>query len=239
MIPSLRSPYRALLAGAVAVSGLVLAPQAASAATTCNYNAANHTINVTLSAAWDRAQFKRNADGTLALNGAGCGAATIYDTDAVYFKDVSGQSTTVALDAESGPFAPGYTDEGFGSEIELFVDTGDGDKDSLIVEGEASGASIAVGTQGINLNTAAEPYTADSDVSMSGVDSLTVGGSGGADWISGQGGSGTGQPYAKPLALLGGAGKDELVAGEYAYGDWLMGHGGDDVLVAGSHGDFL
>ena len=48
MIPSLRSPYRAVLAGAVAVGGLVLAPQAASAATTCTYNAANHTINVTL-----------------------------------------------------------------------------------------------------------------------------------------------------------------------------------------------
>jgi hypothetical protein len=166
MIPSLRSPYRAVLAGAVAVGALVLAPQAASAATTCTYNAANHTINVTLSAAWDRAQFKRNADGTLALNGAKCGAATIYDTDGVYFKDVSGESTIVTLDAESGAFAPGYTDEGFGSEIEFFVDLGSGDQDNLSVEGEASGASIAVGAQGINLNTAAEPYAADSDVSM-------------------------------------------------------------------------
>jgi hypothetical protein len=156
---------------------------------------------VTLSAAWDRAQFKRNADGTLALNGANCGAATIYDTDGVYFKDVSGQSTIVTLDAEPGAFAPGYTDEGFGSEIEFFVDLGSGDQDSLTVEGEASGASIAVGTQGLNLNTAAEPYAADSDVSMSGVDRLWVSGSGAADWISGQGGSGTGQPYATQLFL--------------------------------------
>ena len=169
---SLRLGRRAAPCFAVTLGALVLAPQAASAAVSCNYDGASRTVNVSLSAAGDDATITRNADGTIAVNLVSCGAATVNNVDGVYVSDVSGGDTRVQLDARNGAFAPGYTDEGlFGSEIEFWVDLGGGQQDQVLVRAEQQGATIALGTQGINLNVGADT-SADSDVALPGVENV-------------------------------------------------------------------
>ena len=195
---------RAATSAAVVLVGLALAPQAAPAAVSCSYDGAVRSMNVALTAVQDHATIARDDNGiTLAVNGGLCGAATVLNTDGIYVEDISGGRTIVELDA-SGPLAPGFTNEGPSSEIELSIKLGAGN-DTLIVDGDASGAVIALGTLGINLNAGTDAFGGDPDVALSGVEDLDVIGGSGADRISGQGGAGTGSPYLNGLTLYGGA----------------------------------
>ena len=160
---------RAAVSAAVVLVALVLVPQAASAAVTCSYDGGVHALNVTLYVAQDQAAITRHPYGTLLVNGAPCGGATVDNVDGIYVKDVSGARTVVELDATAGSFAPGYTLEGASSEIETYVDLGAGD-DRLRVRGEAYGAGIAVGSQGINLNAGTDAFGGDVDVKLTDVE---------------------------------------------------------------------
>jgi Ca2+-binding RTX toxin-like protein len=229
----------ALCCGAV-LAAAMLAPQAAPAAVSCNHDGAFHAVTVSLTAAGDYATIMRNANGTIGVNLVPCGAANVDNTDAVYVSDVSGGDTTVELDVRAGAFAPGYTDEGelFGSEIEFWLDLGAGQHDTAWVRGEQQGTTLALGSQGINLNVAAEPLPGDADVWLGGVESVVVYGSPVDDWISAEGGHGTGQPSGQHLNLVGLAGNDELRSGGASSAS-LSGHAGDDMLVGGAHFDYL
>jgi Ca2+-binding RTX toxin-like protein len=70
------------------------------------------------------------------------------------------------------------------------------------------------------------------------VDSALVIGSPAGDWVSGQGGAGTGIPFGEPLSLIGADGNDELHGGAGSY-TFLFGDAGDDELVGGSKFDYI
>ena len=63
---SLSATGRAVISIAFALGAFALAPQVASGAVSCAYDAPNHIVNVGLNAADDLATLKRNADGTIA-----------------------------------------------------------------------------------------------------------------------------------------------------------------------------
>jgi Ca2+-binding RTX toxin-like protein len=235
----LRLGRRTLACCAAVLGALVVAPQAASAAVSCQFYAGVHIVSVSMTAAGESAAIKRNGDGTIAVNGAACGAATVTNTDMIYVTDGSGGSTTVELDARNGSFAPGHTDEGlFGSELAFSIDLGGGAVDEVQVRGESQGSSIALGSQGINLNVDAELGGADADVSLAGVETVAYRGSPADDWASGQGGHGTGQPSNQQLNLSGAAGDDELHGGAGNY-SFVFGDSGDDVLIGGAKYDSI
>jgi Ca2+-binding RTX toxin-like protein len=228
---------RSMVVGAVAVGAFVVAPGSASAAVTCTYAAQNHWVIIKLDAAGDSARIAANADTSLSVNHAPCGGATVHNTDTVWVSDLSGGDTQVRLDATRANFEPGFTDEGFGSEIEFNIVFAGGDRDTLYVDGHKAGASIVAGTQGINLNAGAEPLAEDSDVAVSDAEWLSINGSESVDWLSGQGGAGTGQPSKQDLVLSGRGGDDELHGGgSTTWLTYMDGGGGNDVLVAGATG---
>ena len=86
----------------------------------------------------------------------------------------------------------------------------------MLVRGEQQGATIALGTQGINLNVGSDELE-DSDVSLPGVETVMVIGSPANDWASAQGGHGTGGPSNENLNLGGAGGDDYLQAGDGNY----------------------
>jgi Ca2+-binding RTX toxin-like protein len=240
---SLRPACRALAVGAAVLAASALVPQPASAAVSCSYHDSFDWAIVQLGATGDLAKIAASSDTRLLVNGAQCGAATVLNTDTVTVLDNSGGSTKVQLDGSQASFAPGVTDEDPGpdddltSEIEFDVQLGAGNVDDLIVEGHKAGASMVAGTKGVNLNAGAELFGVDVDVTFSGVDELSLNGSEAVDWLSGQGGAGTGQPATLPLWLSGRGGGDELHAGEsQAWRTFMDGGSGADVLVGGAHG---
>src|SRR5215207_7718368 len=176
---SLSAAGRALISIAIALGAVVLAPQVASAAVSCAYDAPNHIVNVGLNADDDLATLKRNADGTIALSGVLCGAARVDNTDTVFVKDFSNGNTRFVLDEADGLFAPGYTIDpnglGFGEEMSFWVDLGGEEGDMLMIGAERAGASIALGSAGINLDVAQDPPgAADADLKVSGADFVGV-----------------------------------------------------------------
>ena len=231
---------RAATSAAAVLFALLLAPQAASAAVTCSYDGGGHGMYVTLSVDRDKATVARQANGTLLLvNGVSCGGATVGNVDGIYVKDISGAGTTVELDASAGALGPGYTPEPASSEIETYVDSGAG-TDLLRVRGEASGARIAVGALGINVNVATDTAGGDVDVKITDVETVEVEGGPGKDLLTGQGGVGTGPPYAQSLTLAGGGDEDELHGGGDPTGSsWLRGGPDDDLLITSSAGGHL
>jgi Ca2+-binding RTX toxin-like protein len=156
-----------------------------------------------------------------------CGTATVQNTDSV---DVSGGAgaQSFRLSLAGGPFGPGATAEPTGaSEIEFDVDLGGDEDDELVVAGDGVADSLVIGTDGINLNAGEDPD--DVDVVVSGVADLALEGAAGNDAVSGNGGEGTGSPYAGGgLSLRGG---DDA--------DTLTGSPGDDVLSGGEGADQL
>jgi RTX calcium-binding nonapeptide repeat (4 copies) len=171
------------------------------------------------------------------------GTPTIANTDlvAVQQSPAAGFSL-IAIDIRSGALAPGATPEADGtSEIEVSVSMA-GDDSFLIVQATDAPETIQAGTTasgaaGLNLNAAGEP-TPDPDIELVAGALMFVSGGGGADTISGQGGSG----FAGPLqtALLGAfgeGGRDLLVAGPA--GALLSGGGNPDRLIGSDRRDYL
>ena len=172
---------------------------------------------------------------------AACGDATTANTDTISIVAPSGSAETLTVDQSAGTFAPGATTEAGLAEIEIVTSLGDA-SDRVIVIGTAGGDSVALGVNGIALNS-----DGDADVSFSPVPAeVVVAGLNGADTLSGRGGHGTGGVFGGRLELVGGDGADTLRGGlssdELAGGtgnDLLEGREGADVLLGGDGDDTL
>jgi hypothetical protein len=137
----------------------------------------------------------------------GCGGATVNNVNTVNVNGAGGNET-VTYATTGGNFEPGATAEGAGiSEIELYVSLGGG-TDSLIAQLGALNDRFTIGTAGINPNN-----DADVDLSLAGVENLTVKGGAGPDVISAGGANGTGSAYATRVILQGEGGSDTLSGG--------------------------
>lgn len=122
-----------------------------------------------------------------------------------------------------------------------------GPYDSIAIYGSSGPDVIRLGTKGgggpanipvprINLN-ANESSGVDHDVTLLGVEKISILAYGGRDTVSGEGGAGTGEAATLPLFLNGGDGADVLTGGTNA--DALLGGSGGDTLKGGKGSDEL
>jgi Ca2+-binding RTX toxin-like protein len=184
-------------------------------------------------------------------NVANCSPGTVNNTDLIAMGDASPNSAGKVLlhyipVGSTAVFEPGETAEpGNSDEIEMGVSFGPG-TDTLgldALHGDGAPVTIRMG-QGdhayINLN-AAEADGVDQDVSMEGVDRVTMdsnSGQGNDDVVRGNGGAGTGAAAIRVrLILYSGDGDDVLTGGARA--DSLVGGTGLDRLVGGKGSDLI
>jgi FG-GAP repeat protein/hemolysin type calcium-binding protein len=166
---------------------------------------------------------------SITVNGVPCADATVDNIDTINVVGTT-DSELLQLDLTGGQFAPGLTPEGSGaSEIELAIDLGGGN-DTLLVQYGALGDRARLGSAGINLN-----LDDDSDVTLVGIEGVTVNGGAGDDTISGAGNAGTGGLFPLPLVLNGDSGRDKLTGG--AANDVQNGGDGNDTLSANKNQD--
>jgi Ca2+-binding RTX toxin-like protein len=253
----------------VLVGWVVLVPAGPSAAAaTCTYSANDHRVDVTITApapAPANPYLFTGLGGSINLSHDGvtdpCGGADVNDTDTIRITDTSADNTFMQIQLEGSGFAPGFTPEGDATpEIEFQVDLGAGDGDTLFINGVGTPPfTIHLGSTGLNLND-----DADGDMTISGIELVTVGATVGNDLVSGAGGSGTGDPFpihmqADGLAgldtltcglarcsLNGGDGQDDLTGSPEEDGlqggegvDMIFGLGGVDFITGGSENDTL
>lgn len=192
----------------------------------------DRVVDVRLRGDGERARLRRGRDGEVELNDEPCGAATVRGVEAIVVEGAEG-SQTLIVDLSGGAFAPGFADEGDGSsEIEITVDLRAGG-DTVAIEGGDGAEQIALSVAGVNLGAAES--SPDTDLTLRGVESLSVAGGGGDDRISA---NPEGEAAAtRPLVLAGGDGDDELIGG--AADDHLRGGPGDDTLRGGTGDDEL
>jgi hypothetical protein len=233
---SILSWRRAALCCAVALAALVLLPRAASAHVVCNYDPAARFVNVFLHSPGDHATIVLGDDEEIYVQGKPCGVKW-FDASAVYVSDVSGADTTVQIDLGWEWVVQGYPYEGGSSELEFWVEGGAGEHDAVQIVGHSDVGMLALGEQGINLNVEQELYGngVDTDISIPNVEEVVVAG---YDWVSGQGGLGTGQkPFPRRLVVQGSGSDDFFEAGDGP--SVLSGGDGNDVLVGGAADDTL
>jgi Ca2+-binding RTX toxin-like protein len=192
-------------------------------------------VLVTLEGDGASATITREPDGDIVVGEERCLGTNLRRVDRI--RSVGrGGAQSVTIDLAGGPFAPGATVEGDGSdEVEFEVALGAGD-DLLSIRGNEGPDALSFGTTGINLDTT--EGTGDADVTLDGVETVAVRSSDGDDRITGMGDLGAGEPFALPLEVDGGLGDDEVVGG--AVGDRLVGSvesdaldgaGGDDEVI--------
>ena len=152
-----------------------------------------------------------------------CGTSTVHNTDSVTVLDNTAGGTRFVLDMRR-LFAPGATQEGAGqrNEIEFTLDGGPSD-DELEIWGGRRADVIIFGTEGIALNG-----DGDFDATHIGYEDYSAIGKRGPDFLSGDGGAGSGLTYSDQLSLYGNGGGDLMFGGDAA--DLLVGNGGDDRL---------
>jgi CSLREA domain-containing protein len=154
-----------------------------------------------------------------------CGSPTIGNVDTL---QVTGTIETelLQLDLSGGRLEPGATAEGTGtSEIEVQADLGGG-SDTLVLGGTSGADTFRLGTIGANLNADDD----GDDVTLAGIESITVNGAGGNDKLSAEGGLATGSALAIPVLLNGDAGNDKLTGG--TTNDVMNGGAGKDACNA-------
>ena len=230
---------RTIAAAAAVIAVLAgLAAPGAQAATTCAH-AVPGLLEVHTSAQGDFAYLK-TAGGTISVRGFGvavtcAGApATTTTIDTILVVDDSDNPSTPAVNDgntyvgidEPTTFGPGKTAEADGvSEIEFLVDPKAG-VDELSMDGQAKQTLVA-GNGGVAWST-------DNDADVVGMpfDFLGLNGGTQADYLSGQGGNGTGAPLsATGLLANGGEANDFLFGGDAPVGDGLNGEAGNDSMV--------
>jgi Ca2+-binding RTX toxin-like protein len=188
-------------------------------------------ILVTLEGDGASATIAREPDGDIVVGGERCLGTNLRRVDRIRAVGRGGDQS-VTIDLAGGPFAPGATVEGDGSdEVEFEVTLGPGD-DLLSIRGAEGPDAVGLGTAGINLDTTES--SGDPDVALDGVEEVAVQLGGGDDRLTGSEDLGTGEPVELPLEVDGGLGDDEVVGG--ALGDRLVGSLESDVLD-GAGGD--
>lgn len=235
-----RTGWRVAAAAAAIVVGLLAAPGAAPAATSCAFNGSTGFLTVELAAANDLAQLivAPNAEivvgshqGQVPCPGAG-GPPAANTTDSILIANRPGATGTAVQIVGASRFGPGVSGEGGGTrEIEIFVNLNNEPGSQLFVEDD--NATIRFGTQGINPNAFAFEVAPDADIFYAGVRGLVGLGdpdpnNTGPDVLDAQGGAGTGGPLADPVFLAGNGGADILTGGD-----------GPDILVGGDGNDHL
>lgn len=232
----------ALIAAATAALSV---PAAADAAVSCEFDEAQHRIDVSLTTSGDYATITRSGnqirvDDVVCLDGGVI--ATVNNTNRVVTTDTSGGGTTVGILTWTGAFAPGHADEGDGdSEVEFEINAGGG-TDTLQLVGGAVGdswhAGAVPGGSGVNMNAGAEPGNgADIDVTTSSIERLTAAPGDGDDIVSAAGLAPFSGPLPVSAALDGGDHDDILVGGNVD--DELVGGTGDDAMGGGNGPDEL
>jgi hypothetical protein len=137
----------------------------------------------------------------------GCGGSNVNNVNMVNVNGTGGNET-VTFDTSGGNFEPGATPEGTGiSEIEFNVSLGSG-TDTLIAQLGALADKFTIGSTGINPNN-----DADADLTLSGVENLSVKGGNGNDAISAAGANGAGSAFSAPVTIAGEGGRDTLTGG--------------------------
>jgi hypothetical protein len=171
----------------------------------------------------------RDFDGDIAVTGttATCaGSPTVLNVDTIAVTGTGGDET-LTIDLAGGNFAPGMTNEtGDTDEIEWTVDLGSG-SDELVINGSAGPDVVRAGaTAGINLSN-----DGDADISVAGIELLTVNGGEGDDNLHGIGafGNDLGGRWTIPMHLNGDGGVDKLQGG--LGNDELKGGLGNDKLT--------
>ena len=229
-------------AAAVLVSGL--AATGAKAATTCTNSAG--LLEVRMSAHNDYAHLY-NADDGIGVEGNDGGVRCAGDVplrqtiDLVLIVDESDNLATAAGNDGntrveiSSPytFAPGKTRESGGqSEIEFLADTKAG-RDQLVLGPNGENNVLTVGNGGA-------AWTTDSDADLSGMpfDDVFLNGEAGADYLSAQGGLGTGAALSSAayVELNGDGGDDFLFGSDVAAGDRIVAGAGNDTAQGGGGG---
>jgi Ca2+-binding RTX toxin-like protein len=246
-----------------------MAPAApAEAAATCTYSANDHRVDVTITAPAPppaNPYLFTGLGGSINLSHDGvtdpCGGADVNDTDSIIVTDTSADNTFMQIQLEGSAFTPGFTPEGDATpEIEFQVGLGLGENDILFINGVgAPPLTIHLGSTGLNLND-----DADGDMTISGIETVTVGATLGNDLVSGMGGFGTGDPFLLFMQADGLAGQDTLMCGLARCslnggdgpdqmtgspeengllggegGDTIFGLGGVDFITGGSENDTI
>jgi hypothetical protein len=152
----------------VAVVLAVLVPTTTSAGfeSTCSFDPGSARVDIT-SVGSDG--LSRNGE-SIELLSTDCGEATVHNTDliVVTISETSSRSEFALFLEPDGRFAPGATDEGPGSEIEIEVHFTDRSDEVLGVYAGTGGQRIAIDGQDIDLD--ADEETPEPDVFVSGLD---------------------------------------------------------------------
>jgi hypothetical protein len=206
----------------------------------CTYNAETHSVTSVVNNSLSV------HDGRIFVGGKPCGDATVFNTDVIRMID---PNQFVAI---SGVLAPGFTPESEGqSEIEVSIESGL-PLISMLLDSTAQPDVMILGADGLNSNA-----DQDMDVTVSSSD-WTLRLHEGEDFLTAEGGSGTGAPYAGAMnsnggggadrivleqalwRAFGGAGADRVIGGRQLNGRQdLEGGGGRDVLKGGPGRDYL
>jgi Ca2+-binding RTX toxin-like protein len=230
-----------------AVIALLAAPAGAAAATTCEL--ASGVLDVTMSAGNDTTEMSV-ASGQILVFGAGgpvtcAGAApTVTNTNAISVHNAPGLFDTDVTIHQPNTFAPGLIAEAGDDEIEIFVNLNDSEASELRINPPVAGGTIFLGTGGINPNATSGEDQPDADIVPNMAPMVVVNGNSGPDFISAQGGRGTGGPVTDNISLHGGGGSDNLQGGGgndiiTGTGSDLNGNGGNDLLIGGSSPSIL
>ncbi len=242
-----RSITKFALAGAAVLAAVGAGASGAEAAVSCS--SASGVVTVRLTAHQDHATLiVKPENQAIRIEGTsqvGCGTATTLNTDTVLILDESDNfatpagndgDTTVQI-FKPHRFAPGKTDEPFPNEdeIEFLVDT-KGGNDLLRAGGSDVDDSydLTVGNDGLSWNT-----DLDADIVGMPFDAVALAGGRSTDWLSGQGGRGTGAPLttAKVFEANGNGSADLIRGSDIAAGDLLYGGSGNDTIEGGAGDD--
>lgn len=228
-----------VVAGTVFVLSANVAPAAAE---TCSYDAGTRAVTATIDPAGD-ATLQVTASGEIWFGAtpSACGAATAANADSISIAGAPGTTETLTIDQSQAFLGPGFSAESNFPEIETTVALGD-TADALIVVGTSGNDSIAMGANGLSLNS-----DGDVDVTFAPLPAaVEIRGGAGANALTGRGGWGAGLAYAGEITLIagnfgdelnGGNGSDQLTGGDGA--DVLNGNAGDDRLEGNADDDRL